>query len=66
MSSAVPGSILGFEARSLSGDPIRFADMAGRVVLVVNTASECGFTPQYAYHSTQFITHESSASAQPL
>ena len=47
MSSAVPGSIFGFEARSLSGDPIRFADMAGRVVLVVNTASECGFTPQY-------------------
>lgn len=48
MNSDVPGSILDFEARSLSGDPIRFADLAGRVVLIVNTASECGFTPQYA------------------
>ena len=46
--SATPGSILGFEAKSLTGETIRFADMAGRVVLIVNTASECGFTPQYA------------------
>lgn len=46
--SATPGSILGFEAKTLTGETIRFADMAGRVVLIVNTASECGFTPQYA------------------
>ena len=44
----MPGNILGFEAKGLNGETIRFADMAGRVVLVVNTASECGFTPQYA------------------
>ena len=47
MTKAMPDNILGFEAKSLSGTPIRFADMAGRVVLIVNTASECGFTPQY-------------------
>ncbi len=37
-----------FEARTLDGAPLRFADFAGKVLLIVNTASRCGFTPQYA------------------
>ncbi len=45
---AAPAGILGFEIRGIQGDPIRFSDFAGRVVLAVNTASHCGFTPQYA------------------
>ncbi len=32
---------------SLSGEPIHFSDFKGKKVMVVNTASECGFTPQY-------------------
>lgn len=47
-SEGLPADILGFEARSIAGEPIRFGDFAGRVVLIVNTASRCGFTPQYA------------------
>ncbi|MFZ5532206.1 MAG: glutathione peroxidase [Pseudomonadota bacterium] len=37
-----------FSARSLRGEPIDFSRYAGKTVLVVNTASQCGLTPQYA------------------
>jgi glutathione peroxidase len=37
-----------FEFTSIDGKPLKLKDYAGHAVLVVNTASECGFTPQYA------------------
>jgi glutathione peroxidase len=36
-----------FSFTSISGEPLPLAQFKGKPVLVVNTASECGFTPQY-------------------
>ena len=41
-------TIYDFEAERLTGGITRFEEYRGRVLLVVNTASQCGFTPQYA------------------
>jgi glutathione peroxidase len=41
-------SIYDFSAETLDGQPAPLSAHAGKVVLIVNTASKCGFTPQYA------------------
>ncbi|HVN02563.1 MAG TPA: glutathione peroxidase [Caulobacteraceae bacterium] len=41
-------SIYDFEAQTLDGQPASLADWRGQALLIVNTASKCGFTPQYA------------------
>jgi len=41
-------SIYDFEALSIQGQPADLSTQRGKVLLIVNTASECGFTPQFA------------------
>lgn len=40
-------SIYDFTAKSLAGKDVALKDFEGQVLLIVNTASACGFTPQY-------------------
>jgi len=43
----MPG-VYDFSARTLNGKERSMADYRGQLLLIVNTASQCGFTPQYA------------------
>ena len=36
-----------FKARKMNGQEVSMEDYKGKVVLVVNTASKCGLTPQF-------------------
>jgi glutathione peroxidase len=40
-------SIYDFTLPSIDGKPMPLANFKGKVILVVNVASRCGFTPQY-------------------
>ena len=47
-SGNVPASIYDFKVKALDGSTIDFAQYKGKKILIVNTASQCGNTPQYA------------------
>jgi glutathione peroxidase len=47
IASAEPRTAHDFVFTSIDGEPMPMRAFAGRAVLVVNTASLCGFTPQY-------------------
>ncbi|WP_291010832.1 glutathione peroxidase [Hydrogenophaga sp.] len=40
-------SLYDFEAQSIGGQPVRLDQYRGKPLLIVNTASACGFTPQF-------------------
>jgi glutathione peroxidase len=39
--------VFDFSANTLAGEPCALRQFEGQVLLIVNTASACGFTPQY-------------------
>lgn len=43
----IPSSIYDFKVPALTGGTIDFSAYKGKKILIVNTASECGYTPQY-------------------
>lgn len=47
MTLHIESTLYQFEMKSLSGDEISLSQYEGNVLLIVNTASECGYTPQY-------------------
>lgn len=40
-------TVYAFEARQINGQNIPLSEFCGKVMLIVNTASQCGFTPQF-------------------
>ncbi|CAN5159522.1 glutathione peroxidase [soil metagenome] len=40
-------TVYDFEARQMNGEDIALSEFKGKVMLIVNTASQCGFTPQF-------------------
>ncbi|MFM6930315.1 MAG: glutathione peroxidase, partial [Bdellovibrio sp.] len=51
-------SLYNFTVNDASGKPISLETLQGKVVLIVNVASKCGYTPQYKGLEELFKTHE--------
>jgi len=55
--SAMAASALDFTVRDIDGADVPLSRYRGQVVLIVNVASKCGFTPQYAELQTLYETY---------
>ena len=55
---SAPAQIYSFSAPLLDGTECPLASFAGQVLLIVNTASRCGFTPQYASLEMLYKQHK--------
>ena len=48
-------SIYDFSCKDSSGNEVNLSDFRGKILLIVNTASKCGFTPQYKQLQNLFL-----------
>jgi glutathione peroxidase len=53
-------NIYDFEAKNIDGNVVRLDVYRDQVVLVVNVASQCGFTPQYATIESLYRQHQAA------
>jgi glutathione peroxidase len=51
-------SVYDYSAKTLDGQDVSLADYRGQVLLIVNTASKCGFTPQYEGLEALYKSHK--------
>ena len=51
-------SFYDFSAKTITGEEKPMKDFSGKVILVVNTASKCGFTPQYTGLQKLYDTYQ--------
>lgn len=51
-------SIYDISINSITDKPINFSDFKGKKILIVNTASECGFTSQYSDLEKLYVTYK--------
>ena len=51
-------SVYDFKVTGLDGNPIDLSQYKGKKILIVNTASKCGFTPQYADLEKLYMTYK--------
>jgi glutathione peroxidase len=53
-----PTGPLDFQVKDIDGKDVKLSDYKGKVVLIVNVASKCGFTPQYAGLEKLYTTYK--------
>jgi len=51
-------SVYDYELRSINADKVRLRDFKGKVLMIVNVASYCGYTPQYADLEKLYLRHK--------
>jgi glutathione peroxidase len=57
--SGAPMSIYDFQVKRIDGSDVSLSEYKGKALLIVNTASECGYTPQYEGLETLYQQYKS-------
>jgi glutathione peroxidase len=60
LQSCTAQSIYDFKANTIEGEPFDFNSLKGKKVMIVNTASKCGLTPQYAQLEELYKSYKDS------
>lgn len=55
---AAQGPVIDHQVETIEGEQVSLADYRGKALLIVNTASNCGYTPQYAELQQLYATYK--------